>query len=228
MNKEDLKRGDKVLCHKRANIWYTEGSDQYWQNLPVPMRAEFVGYHCRSLISLGYVLDDEGFVWLVPYSEMEMAKQSSLFITDSHKRVVDTIEIGELKTAIKLGCGGPPLPRTSSDLYDDSKGTGRTAHEYNVYVNYTFSYADKDGEISGFAISRAEKESEKFECDGVGDNIASVLLDLFKADYAHANDEQINDLVGEVLEMVQDDAKAKNWRYFATDYDKQTFYESES
>jgi hypothetical protein len=151
---------------------------------------------------------------------MTHQRSTTNFIFDSDKRVIDTIEVGELRSKITLGVGAPSgtprVPNVSS----------RVAHDYAVFVNYTFSYSEKEGEVSGFGIARAEKEDEKFECDGVGENIAAVLLDLFKADY-HRNDaDQIDDLVSEVMEMVQDQAKANNWLFFNTSYDKQVHYES--
>lgn len=149
-----------------------------------------------------------------------MTKQSSLVVTDSNKRIIDTIEVGETRQAITLGCGAPSgTPRVPGAI-------SRVSHRYLIFINYTFSYSDKQGEVAGFAIAREQKEDEKFECDGVGENITAVLLDLFKADYPRNDDEQINDLVSEVLEMVQDDASKANWLFFNTEYDKQVHYES--
>ena len=133
-------------------------------------------------------------------------KTTMVFVTAQKKRVINTIEVGELKTTIMLSCDGP-------------KGSGRTDNEYNIYINYSFDYENKSGEIGGFAISRASKDSEQFLCDGIGENIHDTVAKLFAVDYPNASEKQNNDLVEVIDTLVRGMASENNWAFYGTDYD---------
>lgn len=134
------------------------------------------------------------------------------YITAQDKRV--TIEVGELKTTIMLSCYSLIDPR-------------RITNEYNVYIRYSFDYAEKSGDVGGFAISRTSKDEERFECDGIGENINKTLANLFIADYPNASEGDVDDLLNEMLALVKDAAEKNNWGFYDTDYAYSQAHESD-
>lgn len=129
------------------------------------------------------------------------------------KRVIDTVEVGETKTRIKLACS-------------------RIEREYFLLLGYSFSFAQKEGYLATFAIERVDQpnpqdgeEREQFTCEAVGDQIEDTISPVFAVDFKGCSADQLGDIVGEVLEIVESECQQNNWLFFPSANDRQVYYE---
>lgn len=119
-------------------------------------------------------------------------------ITQKHqlaKKVIDTIEIGEIEHHLVIANNG---------IHKD----------YYVSLGYRFSYDEKEGDLTEFKIKLVGNGYEKANFP-VGDNIAELLSKTFAAEWPNGvSEDQLSDMVCEVIEFVQGKCQQMFWRFF--------------
>jgi hypothetical protein len=119
------------------------------------------------------------------------------------KKILDTIEIGEIKFRLTIANEGEKK-------------------DYYVLLGYRFSYDEKQGELTSFSIQQIGFDYEKANFP-VGENIADLLGQIFKVEWPTATNDQRADMISEVIEFVQGQCQRMLWQFFM----KMSEYEDE-